>query len=117
MAKKPPPSTGRPLPKGFHRGDATPIKVQPVTGPVQTPPPLRLPTATPTTPAHPPRPPPSALPKPAEATPTPPTTKHPLPQPALQVLRPSRFAQSLVQEMQMVILASRHGQPLTPLHK
>ena len=81
VAKKPPPTTGKPLPKGFHRGDAAPPMIG-TAGPVQLPPPVVLPTATPTTPAHPPRPPLEAIPKPAEAAPAPPTLKHALPQPA-----------------------------------
>ena len=79
VAKKPPPSTGRPLPKGFHRGDAPPQMIG-TTGPVQLPPPLQLPTATPTTPVHPPRPPLAALPRPVEEPPAQPTLKHSLPQ-------------------------------------
>ena len=52
VAKKAPPSSGRPLPPMIG-----------TTGPIQPPPPPGLPTSTPTTPAHPPRPPLSALPR------------------------------------------------------
>ena len=58
VSKKPPHSTGRPLPKGFHRGDEPP---RIGTGAVQPLPQPQLPAATPMTPAHPPRPPLSAF--------------------------------------------------------
>ena len=71
VLKKVPPSTGRPMPKGFY-SDKEPPRI----GPVQIPPPttprpgaaqvegLSLPlAATPMTPGHPPRPPIEALPK------------------------------------------------------
>ena len=50
IAKKPPPSQGRPLPKGFFTGDAPPMIG--TMGPIQSPPPAGLPTSTPMTPAH-----------------------------------------------------------------
>ena len=79
IAKKAPPSTGRPLPRAFYREDEPP---RICTGTVQPLPQPQLPTATPMTPTYPPRPPLSALPQPV-ADPRAPL-KHPLPQPAQQ---------------------------------
>ena len=74
VLKKAPPSTGRPMPKGFY-SDKEPPRIG--TSPVQPPPPSTprprevqqqevslLQAPTPMTPAHPPRPPVEALPKP-----------------------------------------------------
>ena len=95
VAKKPPPSSS---PAGFIRGDAPPMICT-----VQPPPPAGLPGPTPMTPIHPPRPPIAVLPKPQEA-PAPPTSKHSLPQPAQEDLRPSRSTRSHFQGTKKEVL-------------
>ena len=111
ISRKPPPSTGRALPKGLHRGDEPP---RIGTGAVQPLPQPQLPAATPTTPAHPPRPPCSALPQPVAEF------QHRLQQSTLyhnqlnRVLRTSRSARRHFQKAQMGILLF-HNQHLLQL--
>ena len=94
VLKKAPPSTERPMPKGFY-SDREPQRIG--TGPVQPPPPttprpgaaqpegLSLPlAATPMTPSHPPRPPVEALPKYAPIETSQGANKHPLEPPPQQ---------------------------------
>ena len=93
VLKKAPPSTGRPMPKGFY-SDKEPPRIG--SGPVQPPPPLTprpreaqppgvsLPREpTPMTPGHPPRPPVEALPKPMPME-SQMTNKHPVESPSQQ---------------------------------
>ena len=61
IVKKAPPSSGRPIPAGFIRGSVPPMIGAGV--PMQPPPPVALPSTTPTTPANPPRPLSAALPE------------------------------------------------------
>ena len=94
VLKKAPPSTGRPMPKGFY-SDKEPPRIG--AEPVQPPPPktprpgaaqpegLSLPlAATPMTPSHPPRPPVEALPKHSAMETSQGANKHPLEPPAQQ---------------------------------
>ena len=99
IAKKAPPSSGKPIPAGVIRGEIPPMIGTGV--PVQPPPPAGLPSTTPTTPANPPpanpppanppRPPPAALPQPVDSAPAATKPKHPLPQPAQEGPQPKQI--------------------------